>query len=63
MGYLNSWTEDREGFAGLGIWYMVAEPFPIILLIFLILLIGKERILINKYKWIILLFIIFLFLN
>lgn len=59
MGYLNSWTEDREGFAGLGIWYMMAEPFPIILLIFLILLIGKERILINKYKWIISLFIIF----
>lgn len=59
MGYLNSWTEDKDSLSGLGIWYMFAEPFPIILLIFLIILIGKDRILKNKYKWIILLFIIF----
>lgn len=59
IGYLNSWTEDRESFSGLGIWYMLAEPFPLIFLIFLLLLIGKERILKNKYKWIIFIFILF----
>ncbi|WP_312157520.1 hypothetical protein [Acinetobacter variabilis] len=59
VGYLTQWTEDRDALDGFGIWYMFAEPFPIILLVFLILLIGRKKILNNKYKWIILLFIIF----
>lgn len=59
LGYLNSWTEDREQFDGLGIWYMIAEPFPVLLLIMLLILIGRDRILRNKYKWVIFLFILF----
>lgn len=58
-GYLNSWTEDKESFSGLGLWYMLAEPFPLIFLIFLLVIIGKQRILRNKYKWIIFIFILF----
>lgn len=57
IGYLTQWTEDRSALDGFGIWYMFSEPFPTILLVFLILLVGKKRILANKYKWIIILFV------
>lgn len=58
ISYMTKWTEDRNDFDGLGIWYMFAEPFPIILLIFMILWIGKEK-LKNSIVYISLIFLIF----
>lgn len=43
LSYLTKWTESRDEFDGLGLWYMLAEPFPIIFLIFILLWFGKEK--------------------
>lgn len=43
ISYLRTWSESREEFAGLGIWFMLSEPFPIIFMLFMFLLIGKEK--------------------
>lgn len=34
-GYMNAWTEDRDNFSGLGKWFMLAEPFPILFIFFI----------------------------
>ena len=62
ISYMTKWTEDRSDFDGLGIWYMFAEPFPMIFLIFLILLIGKDK-LKNSIIYLSIIFLIFFVLK
>lgn len=41
-GYMTTWTEDRDEFDGLGMLFMLAEPFPILALLSLCLFFRKE---------------------
>lgn len=62
LSYLTKWNDSSENFEGLGIWYMIAEPFPIIFLIFAILFLGRDKF--NKnIRNIVLLFILFFMLK
>lgn len=56
-GYMNAWTDDRSNFDGLGKWFMLAEPFPIIL-IFFIFIKYREK-LRNNFYLLVLTFLIF----
>lgn len=59
ISYLTRWSESRDEFAGMGVWYMLAEPFPVILLLFIILLIDKSRLNKNIFNIVIIFSIFF----
>lgn len=44
IGYMTSWTENRDDFDGLGFLFMFSEPFPILALIILCMLVDPEKI-------------------
>lgn len=62
IGYMTAWTESRDSFDGLGFLFMFSEPFPILSLIVLCILIDPEKIK-RPLFFIIIIFIIFFILK
>lgn len=62
LGYMQSWTDDKSMFDGLGVAFMISEAFPMLLLLVFIFLSNKNAI--KKRIWIIaLVFIVFVILK
>jgi len=61
-GYMTTWTEDRSEFDGLGMLFMLAEPFPVLALLSLCLFVRKEN-LKNPLLFVVCIFVIFFILK